>query len=223
MRRSPRVWMAWMLAVLVGFITVRVVMGDLGALHRRARTLGPDVRVVVATRDLPIGARIDRTDLHALVRPRSTVTADAIHDPAIASGRVVAVPLLRDDVVRAAHLTAPDRNTLDGVVPFDRRAVHIIVKDGFRPPDGAIVDVLASFDPASLIALGARGRAAIVAAGAQVLALDDGPESGGPTGTGVTLLVTVAEAPAVAFAAANGDVTVALAPPEHACCTSSTR
>jgi Flp pilus assembly protein CpaB len=223
MRRSPRVWMAWMLAVLVGFVTVRVVMGDLGALHRRARSLGPDVRVVVATRDLAIGARIDRADLRSLVRPRSTVTPDAIRDPAVASGRVVAVPLLRDDVVRAAHLTARDRSTLDGVVPFDRRAVHIIVKDGFRPPDGAIVDVLASFDPASFVAAGARGRAAIVAAGAQVLALDDGPESGGPAGTGVTLLVTVAEAPAVAFAAANGDVTVALAPPEHACCTSSTR
>jgi Flp pilus assembly protein CpaB len=215
--------MAWTLAILVGFVTVRVVLGDLGALHRRARALGPDVRVVVATRDLPIGARIEPADVHALWRPRSTVTPDALHDSRGAAGRIVAVPLLRDDIVRAAHLTAPNRSALDGVVPFDRRAVHIVVKDGFRPPEGAVVDVLASFDPASLVAAGARGHAALVASGAQVLALDDPAASGGPTGTGVTLLLTVAEAPAVAFAAANGDVTVALAPPEHACCTSSTR
>ena len=145
-----------------------------------------------------------------------------MRDPGAAVGRIVAVPLLRDDVVRAAHLTAAERSGLDGVVPFDRRAVHVVMKDGFRPPRGAVVDVLASFDPASLVDAGARGRAAIVASGAQVLALDDPAQSGGPAGTGVTLLVTVAEAPAVAFAAANGDVTVALAPPEHACCTSST-
>jgi Flp pilus assembly protein CpaB len=222
MRRAPRVWLAWALAVLVGFVTVRVVLGDLGALHRRAHALGPDVHVIVAARDLPLGARLGPNDMRSLWRPRATVAADAIRDVRAAVGRIVAVPLVHDDVIRAAHLTAAARNGLDGVVPFDRRAVHVVMKDGFRPPRGAVVDVLASFDPASLVDAGARGRAAIVAAGAQVLALDDPAQSGGPAGTGVTLLVTVAEAPAVAFAAANGDVTVALAPPEHACCTSST-
>jgi Flp pilus assembly protein CpaB len=214
--------MAWALAGLVSFVTVRVVLGDLGALHRRAHALGPDVHVVVATHNVPLGARVEPADVRALVRPRSTVAPDAVRDPGAVVGRIVAVPLLRDDVVQAAHLTPSNRTGLDGVLPFDRRAVHVVMKDGFRPPRGAVVDVLASFDPASLVDAGARGRASIVASGAQVLGLDDPAESGGPTGTGVTLLVTVAEAPAVAFAAANGDVTVALAPPEHACCTSST-
>jgi Flp pilus assembly protein CpaB len=221
MRRSPRAVLAWIATVIVALATFRVVVSDLGTLHRRARELGPNISVVVATRDLAMGATIDARDVRVVMRPRATVAGDALHDRARAVGRVVAVPLLRDDVVRAAHLTAADRSSLDGVIATGERAVHVVLKDGFRPPEGAVVDVLASFDPASISPVGARGRAAVVAGGARILHIDSAVDSQGASATGVTLLVTDAEAPAVAFAAATGEISVALAPPENACCTSS--
>jgi Flp pilus assembly protein CpaB len=221
MRRSPRAILAWVATAVVALATLHVVVSDLGALQRQAHALGPNESVVLATRDLSLGTTIGAHDLRVVRRPRATVAADALHDRAAAIGRVVAVPLLHDDVVRAAHLTASNRSSLDGIVAVGNRAVHVVLKDGFRPPVGAVVDVLVSFDPTSISPVGARGRAAVVAAGALVLGLDTDSSSETAPTSGVTLLVPDADAPAVAFAAATGEVTVALAPPENACCTSS--
>jgi Flp pilus assembly protein CpaB len=218
MRRSPRVVLAWIVTVAVALVTIRIVATDLGALDRQAHALGPGVAVVVATRDLPVGATVGASDVRVVTRPRSTVASDALSATALAIGRVVAVPLLGDDVVRAAHLATADRHGLDAVVPVGRRAVHLVVKDGFRPPIGAVVDVLASFDPASAVVAGARGRATTVAAGALVLAVDDASDAGTNAGSGVTLLVDERTAPTVAFASSFGAISLALAPPETACC-----
>ena len=221
MHRSPRVLFTWTIVVVVAIVTARLVATDLAALHRRARTLGPDTRVVLAARDLPLGATIRANDVHVVVRPLATVPPDAMRDPQDAAGRVVAHDLAREDVVRAVHLAPRERTGLDGIVPVGRRAVHIRVGDGFRPAVGAVVDVLAAFDPA-LGADGPRNEASAVAVGARVLAVDDPAASGPEGGPGVTLLVTSGEAAAVAYAASNGSVSIALAPPETACCTSST-
>jgi len=228
MRRSPRVLLAWTAAAIVVLVTMRVVAGDLGALHRRAHALGPDVGVVLAARDLTLGSTIRPQDVRVVRRPANTVGRDAEHDPAAVVGRVVAVGLLRDDVIGARHLVS---GTSDAV-PDGRRAVHVIVKDGFEPPVGAVVDVLAAFDPAVATGPGASsGRATVVARGARVLALaapqTDASEEGSDAGTGdaagsgVTVLVTEDEAQAVAYAAAIGQVVLALAPAQEACCAGS--
>jgi Flp pilus assembly protein CpaB len=221
MHRSPRVLLAWTIVVVVAIVTVRVVANDLAALHRRARTLGPDVHVLLAARALPLGATLTPSDLHVVVRPAATVPPDAMRDSPDAIGRVVAIDLARDDLVRAVHLAPRERTGLDGIVPMGRRAIHIPVRDGFRPAVGAVVDVLAAFDPAVSVA-GAGNTATTVARGARVLAVDDDAQSGTEGGSGVTLLVTEGEAGAVVYAAGNGSVSIALAPPETACCTSST-
>jgi len=221
MHRSPRVLIAWTIVAVVAIVTARVVASDLAALHRRARNLGPDVHVLLAARDLPLGATISANDLRTVIRPAATVPPDAMRDSKDTTGRVVALDLARDDVVRAAHLAPRERTGLDGIVPVGRRAVHLRVADGFRPAVGAVVDVLAAFDPGA----GADGppdRANTVARGARVLAVDDPAASGPEGGPGVTLLVTEDEAGAVAYAASNGSVSIAVAPPETACCTSST-
>jgi hypothetical protein len=54
-----------------------------------------------------------------------------------------------------------------------------------------------------------------------VLAVEEMGDSGVESGAGVTLLVTEAEANGVAYAAGNGELVIALAPPETACCTPS--
>jgi Flp pilus assembly protein CpaB len=83
-----------------------------------------------------------------------------------------------------------------------------------------VVDVIASLE----ISIDGAARAEVVARAARVLAIDDGAD-GAPTGAaddvGVTLLVTEDEARGIAFAAANGVVMLALAPPEDACCSST--
>jgi pilus assembly protein CpaB len=231
MRRSPRVFLAWAAAVVVVLATVRVVAGDLGSLHRRAHSLGADVTVVLAARDLPLGATVGTGDVRTVRRPSTTVSSDALHDPGRAVGRVVAVALLRDDVVGARHLVAGDRagitgSGVNGIVPVGRRAVHVLVKDGFQPPVGSVVDVLATYDPSLATGSGAPGEATFVARGALVLALGGVVQDGDAgasadatgTGSGVTLLVTETESRSVAYATAIGQVSLALAPVEAACC-----
>jgi Flp pilus assembly protein CpaB len=219
MRRSPRVLLAWAAAVIVMLVTARVVTGDLGALHRRAHDLGPEVAVVLAARDLPLGTSVVAADLRIVRLPARTVVVDAVHDPAAAVGRIVAVALLRDDVVGARHLVAG----VNGIVPVGRRAVHVVVKDGFQPPVGSVVDVLATFDPSLATGAGTPGRATIVASGAQVVVpagvtASSGPDASGASGAGVTLLVTEAEARSVAYAASIGEVSLAPAPVQSTCC-----
>jgi Flp pilus assembly protein CpaB len=179
---------------------------------------------VLAAHDLAVGATIRADDVRVVRRPAATVGADAVREPAVAVGRLVRVALLRDDVVGARHLVP----AASDVVPDGTRAVHIVVKDGFRPPPGSVVDVLAAYDPAIASGTGAPGRASVVARGARVLALASavtsadpaatGDGSGDTTGAGVTVLVNEDEARAVAYAAAIGQVMLALAPVRAACC-----
>ncbi len=229
MRRSPRVLLAWAAAVVVMLATVRVVAVDLGSLHRRAHNLGADVPVVLAARDLPLGTTLGTGDVRTVRRPSTTVSSDALRDPAAAVGRVVSVALLRDDVVGARHLVAGDGRGagpgINGIVPVGRRAVHVLVKDGFQPPPGSVVDVLATYDPSLANIAGTPGQATIVAHGARVLTLSRAAATGDlgasadSNGVGVELLVTEDEARSVAYAASIGEVSLALAPVQDACCS----
>jgi Flp pilus assembly protein CpaB len=214
MRRSPRVVFAWLATLAVALTTARVVGGDLATLHRRAATLGPQRRVVVAAHDLATGQTITARDLTTEVRYENQIPREALTDSDAAIGRVLRVPVLRNAFLFVQHLAPAGRSGVDGVVPLGSRAVHITPADGFRPPLGAIVDVLAAFDPTAVIVDGPRTSAVIVASGAQVLAVDERDPA--DASSGVTLLVTESEARVVAFSAANGDLTLAVAPPESA-------
>lgn len=215
MRQSPRVLFAWLATAVVALLTARVVAGDLATLHRRAATLGPQRHVVLAAHDLEIGQTVTAGDVTTEIEYAKEIPRDAITEARDAVGRVVAVPVLAHAVVFAHHLTPAHRSGVDGIVPEGDRAVHVTPADGFRPPRGAIVDVLAAFDPTAVVVDGARDSAVIVASGARVVAVDD-RATVEDTNSGVTLLVTASEARVLAFAAANGDLTLAIAPPESA-------
>jgi Flp pilus assembly protein CpaB len=213
MRRSPRSVLAWSAALVVVIVTAVVVFGDLSRLHRRARDLGDPHTVFVAAHDLPLGATLGANDLEGISRYASMIPDQAIVDPDDALGRIVAVPVVAGSVVRAAHLTDRDRGGVSGLVPVGYRAVRVRPEDGLRPPAGTVVDVLVALDPT----LSDRTEANVVAHAARVLSVE--PDDGATVdGTGVTLLVTEDEARELAFAAANGVLTLALAPPEDACC-----
>jgi pilus assembly protein CpaB len=223
LRRSPRALLLWAAAAGVAAVTALLVGTDLAALHRRARDLGPEVAVAVATRDLPIGATVADDDLRVRRLHRSQLPAGAV-DVDVASGRVVAVPLLRDGYVSARHLVPRDRDGVDGVVPMGMRIVRIVADaPNAARRVGAAVDVLATFDAGVAIddeRGGPGDPTVVVAQGAAVIAIDDettgGGELTGGDGDGMTLLVTEEEARALAYATATGVVTVALVPPEDA-------
>lgn len=225
MRRSPRVVLAWIATLLVVLGTARVVTNDLTSLHNRAKTLGKNVRVLLAVHDLPLGSRIAENDLRAVERPSATVAPDTVHDASGAIGRVVAFGLLAGDALRSRHLAPSDAPDISGAIPSGKRVLHVVAADGYQPEPGAIVEVLATADAGGFpdAPNGAENQARIVARGASVVAHDAGPdfESGESATAGVTLLVTEGEARAVAYAASVGQITLALAPPETACCTSS--
>ena len=213
--------LAWLAALVVALATAQVVGHDLATLHARARSLGPKRSVIVATEDLALGQTITAGAVRRETRYASEVPREAISSSASEVGSVVAVPILRDAIIFAANVAPADRTGLDGVIPLGDRAVHVTPKDGFRPPVGAVVDVLAAFDPTAVTVEGAGDEAVVVASGARILAVDDASgDSGSDTSTaGVTLLVSDAEARTIAFAAATADLTLAVTPPESACCT----
>jgi pilus assembly protein CpaB len=223
MRRSPRVLLAWSAALIIALATAHIVSGDLATLHRRAASLGPIRRIVVAAHDLELGQAVSAHDLRTEPRYEHEIPQEAIIDPRDAVGRVVAVPVLRDAIVFTSHLARSDRTGLDAVVPPGDRAVHVVPKDGFRPPRGTVVDVLAAFDPTAVTVAGAGNAAVVVASAAQVIAVDGSASSGGPNdaNAGVTVVVTETEARVIAFAAASADLTLAVDPPEAACCRRS--
>jgi len=221
MRRSPRFVVASCTAALVGVATAYTVGTDLATLHRRARDLGPVRPAVVAVRAVPLGAKVAPDDLTTVDRHTSALPDDALLGADEIVGRVVAVPLVRGAVVQSAHL-APDERGLDGIVPPGHRLVRVVTADSAPPGPGAVVDVLVAFDPTAVVG---AGRAEAVARGALVVADDVHATTEGSSGVAgaapVTLLVTEDEAYDLAFAAANGTLTLAVAPPEAACCTSS--
>jgi Flp pilus assembly protein CpaB len=226
-RRSPRALALRAAAVVVAVLTAVVVASDLAALHRRAADLGPERAVLVATRDLPVGRALARTDVAVREVRESQLPTGALRGvaPPRVVGRVVAVAVLHGAFLAVRNLAPRHRRGIDGVVPRGMRAIRVVVSDALRPRPGAAVDVLASFDARSLGASGAdrsdgdrSASTVVVAAGVRVLSTDT--RTGGGTGRGdplgVTLLVDPDQAELLADAQANGVLTLALVPPEEA-------
>ena len=168
MRRSPRVLLAWAAALIVMLATARVVAGDLGALHRRAHGLGADV-ARRARRARPPARADDRRRRRAR-RPATVddrVAPTRSHDPGRGhrSGRrgPAAARRRRRAQSRPPIVAGHRRRRPAGPARGARR-----VKDGFQPPLGSVVDVLATFDPSIATGPGSPGQATVVARGAQV-------------------------------------------------------
>ncbi len=211
-RRSPRTALFAAAAALVAIVTAALVVSSLASLRRQDETFGRLHPLVVAARDLPVGTTVTRRDL-ALRRVRGDSPApDTFARPGRALGRVVRVPVLGGAPVTTRHLAAADRPGLGGVVPAGRRAVRLVVEHGLRPTLGDLVDVLATFDPATLAD---GGEPTVVVAPAVPVVGVDEPDGSGDT-VAVTVLVTPAQARRVAFSTSAGTVAIALAPPEAA-------
>ena len=211
-RRSPRTALLWAAAALVATVTATTVIDSVSSLRHQDSTFGRLHALVVARRDLPVGTRVTAADLAKRGLRGDAPQPDTITRPADAVGRIVRSPLLRGDTITARHLAQSARGALSAVVPADHRAVRLVIEHGLRPAVGDIIDVFATFDPATL---GDAGDPTVVVAPAvPVLAVDAVPASGDTVG--ITVLVSPHQASRLAFSASTGTISIALAPPEAA-------
>lgn len=210
LRRSPRALLLWAAAAIVAVATAAYVADVLVSLRHQDQAFGRVHAVVVASRDLPLGRRVRRSDLAERRVRGDTGLAGAVTRPAAAVGRVVAVPVLRDAVVTDRHLAAHRRDGRDGTVPAGLRSMRVIIEGGVQPRPGDPVDIYATFDPQ--IVAGDVEPTLTVARAVPVLAVDRDDA----TTIGVTVLVTPDEAKRLAFATAAGTLAIAIAPPEAA-------
>ncbi len=215
--RSPRAIALWLAAIAVAATTTVVVASDLAALHRHAHDLGPEIQVVVARRDLPLGTTIGDDDVTSRQIHRSQLPPGIERSPASVVGRVVRTPVLRDGFVATRNLApgersggsrSGDRLGLDAVIPPGLRAMRVVAADALRPRPGAVVDLLASYPNAlagSSTATNDAG-ATVVAHGVVVVSTDRSTEhtASGTSAVGVTVLVTAKQARDLAAAPLTG-------------------
>jgi Flp pilus assembly protein CpaB len=190
LRRFPvGYWLAAFLLVGFTFVVVTSFVGRASAAAARWGTLRP---VAVAARPVTAGAVIGPADVVVRDLPASVVPASALRRAPV--GRAALAPLARDEVVTAGRLAPEGVSGVAALLPAGARALAVPVGPGTPPlRRGDRVDVLVTLDGEPTFA---------VAAAAEVLAL--------ATDKAVTLAVTPDEAPRVAFALAQGTVTLAL-------------
>lgn len=215
MLHAPRALVWRVGAIVVGVVTAAVVTGDVRALHAHAHDLGAPRPVVVARRDLALGHRIAADDIEVVTRYASQVSERSLRTVADATGRVVVLGVAAGAPVLPADLAGA--SSFDEAVPSGDRVVRVADAQSLRPAPGSVVDVLvAARDGAD------AGLASLVVAGAVVV---DGPRradevAASGTGDTVALLVPARELSRLASALARGQIVLALAPPEEACCPS---
>jgi Flp pilus assembly protein CpaB len=203
----------WCLAAVVAVVTALTVGGSLASLRRLDARYGHVVALTVAARDLPVGSTVSARDVRSTRARGAALPAGAIASPRTATGRVVAVPVLRGQAVTERHLADRGRTGADGVVAPGHRVMRVTVDDAPPVRPGDHVDVLVTLDPALVPATADPTLA--VADAVPVLAVDaPAPAADGTRRSGVTLMVRRADASKVAYAAANGILTLALVPPE---------
>ncbi|MGN6611150.1 MAG: Flp pilus assembly protein CpaB [Angustibacter sp.] len=165
--------------------------------------------VVVAARDVPAGAALQRADLMVAARPPDELPGAAVTRVDDAVGRVVSAPLAAREVLTASRLVGPD--LLLGQPP-SAVAAPVRVADAAATAllhPGSRVDVLVAVEGARTARTVARGATVLArpdSAGAHQLLAPDDAASGGL----VLLAVDDSTAAALAQSAATGPLSVVL-------------
>ena len=180
------------LALLAGLVVHRTTSAAADAATR----LGETTTVAVARDALSPGDEIGTDDLSLVERPVAHVPDGAVTTEA--AGRTVTAAVPAGEILVSERLAGEGRRGAAALVPRGWRALAVPVIDAPVPVRrGDLVDVVASFDP-SLVE---RDPAMVVAAEAVVVDVAD---------DAVTVAVPTGRVTDVAFALANGIVTLAL-------------
>ena len=151
--------------------------------------------MVVAARDLPLGATVSADDLRVERRPHAALPAGVLDRPEAGIGRVTSGPVVEGEVLTTVRFQGPSQ--LSGL-GSGQVAVSVPLAEA---------GLLASLAPADRVAVLVAGTGQTVAAAALVLAVDHPASSaidqGAQSGSHVVLALTAEEARAVA-ATMNG-------------------
>lgn len=189
--------MLWWLAVVGLSLSVGLLLeSGLSRAQADARRFGEPVRVVVARVDLAAGAMAGPDTVALRSWPASLVPNGTLRT--VPDGQVVSQAILAGEPVVEARLGA------DGLVPSGSRALALPTGPGaLGVRVGDRVDLLATFDP--LVAPAGEDPTVTVARAATVVAV---------RARSITVAVTEAETPRVAFALSQATITLALTPPD---------
>ncbi|WP_436795040.1 SAF domain-containing protein [Actinospongicola halichondriae] len=193
LRPPPRRLLVVLLLALVLGTAVHRTTSEAAA---RAAALGTTRPVAVARQDLDAGQIIRAGDVELVDRPVAHLPDDVVVDDP--TGLAVRSAVVAGEVLTGQRLAGDGHSGAAALVPEGWRAVAIPVFDAIAPTQpGDLVDVIASFDPA----LSIRDPSLVIAADAVVVDVAD---------DAVTVAVTRERVTEVAFALANGIVTLAL-------------
>lgn len=194
LRRRPVLW--WLAVVGLSLSVGLVLESGLSRAKADARRFGEPVRVVVAAVDLAAGAMAGPETVELRPWPAALVPTGAL--TTVPAGQVVSQAILAGEPVVEARLGA------DRLVPPGSRALALPTGPGaLGVRVGDRVDLLATFDP--LVAPAGEDPTVTVARAATVVAV---------RARSITVAVTEAETPRVAFALSQATITLALTPPD---------
>jgi Flp pilus assembly protein CpaB len=194
LRRRPVLW--WLAVVGLSLSVGLVLESGLSRAQADARRFGEPVPVIVARVDLAAGAMVGPETVELRPWPASLVPDGAV--TAMPDGQVVSEAILAGEPVVESRLGA------DRLVPPGSRALALPTGPGsLGVRVGDRVDLLATFDP--LVAPAGEDPTVTVARAATVVAV---------RARSITVAVTAAETPRVAFALSQATITLALTPPD---------
>ena len=136
-----RRWLAALLAAVTVGLLAHLAL---------SRPAPDDVDALVAVRDVPVGAVLERADLELRHLPPRALPPDALRDPALAAGRTAAVPLaagrvlVPDDLRISALLDGLAEGSVAAYLPLAEPEVPAALGPGDRvdvhsPVDGTVV------------------------------------------------------------------------------------
>ena len=197
---SRRARFLWIRARRVVAAVLLAVAGWVGVTASRPATTDTGVAVLVASRDLPAGARLDDAAVRELRLPTEAVPARALADPPSVLGRVLAGPLGAGEVLTETRVQGP--GLLVGT-PIGSVAVSVPVADP------TVLTAVQAGDRVRMLALGtgvvvAEGTVLVSDAPTSEMGMFAGAGAGTGSGGGGRLLVAVDPAAAITMAAASG-------------------
>ena len=206
--------LALVLAGAVSFAVYHLLRGMVGA-NRAASAAA----VVVAAKDLTVGAKIEARDVRLAQLPASELPANVFHNVSDVVGRGVLVPIQRSELILGNKVAGEEAGAgLPALIPTGMRAVSVKVNDvvsvaGFVLP-GTRVDVLLTGQPSK-----ANDTPTTTTVLENVQVLSAGPKlekdaNGQPVSVPViTLLVSPDDAQKLTLAATQGQIQLSLRSP----------
>jgi len=209
--------------LLIGFVALALGAFVSLTVYRNLKAQGGaraplGVPVVVATTDIPIGAKIEEKDVRLVHFQAGDIPPNVIHDVSRVVGRGAVLPMSRGEFVLPNKLAGENAGSgLPALIPPGMRAISVRVNEvvgvaGFVQP-GTRVDVLVTGTPAG----GGQQQTttvlknvAVIAAGQRLERSSSGESQVAPV---ITLLVSPDDAQKLTLASMDGRIQLALRNP----------